>query len=52
MSIHFLASVLAAVSCLAIACASALDPAAEGGHADLVFLSGAVYTVDPQRPWA
>jgi predicted amidohydrolase YtcJ len=42
---------LAAVIGLTIACASN-DPATVGEHAELVFLSGAVYTVDPQQPWA
>ncbi len=45
-------TLLAAVACLTIACASNVDPATVREHADLVFLSGAVYTVDPQRPWA
>ena len=35
-----------------IACVSNVDPTTVRGHADLVFLSGAIYTVDPQRPWA
>ena len=35
-----------------IACVSNVDPTTVRGHADLVFLSGAVYTVDPQQPWA
>ena len=43
---------LAAIACLTIACASNVDPATVRVPADLVFLSGAAYTVDPQRPWA
>jgi hypothetical protein len=38
------------IACLTIACASDVDSTALRGHADLVFLSGAVYTVDPGKP--
>ncbi len=41
-----------ALACLSIACASNVDPVTEESPADLVFLSGAVYTVDAGRPWA
>ena len=40
------------IACLTNACASNVDPGRGAEHADLVFLSGAVYTVDPERPWA
>lgn len=40
------------IACLGVACASNVDPATLRIPADLVFLSGGVYTVDPQRPWA
>ena len=40
------------LACLAGACASNVDPTTLRSPADLVFLSGGVYTVDPQRPWA
>jgi predicted amidohydrolase YtcJ len=43
---------LAVVGCLTIACAAKVDPSGVKYDADLVFLSGSVYTVDPQRPWA
>lgn len=43
---------LVAIACLGFACASSVDRGAVGSPADLVFLAGAVYTVDAQRPWA
>jgi predicted amidohydrolase YtcJ len=42
---------LGVFTCLALACAGNVDETDEPA-ADLVFLSGAVYTVDADRPWA
>jgi len=42
---------LAALACLTIACSAKIDSALVQERADLVLLSGAVYTVDPQAPW-
>jgi predicted amidohydrolase YtcJ len=52
--------VVVGAACLALACASATElatgsatgPEDAGSAAELVFVSGGVYTVDPQRPWA
>lgn len=43
---------LAAIACLAVACTSNLERSRREASADLVFFSGAVYTVDAGRPWA